>query len=104
MAISSLAKPPLLGALCAAILMCFVSPALCQQAGPAPINRFLWSRHAQQDAQGYYYQPAGLCEDYPQSTRTQERLDKDFAVIRAAGASLLRVGISWRDVEYERGK
>jgi hypothetical protein len=86
--------------LCAASLFIATAPVLAQ----TPHNRFLWSRHTQQDSQGYYYQPAGLCEDYPESARTQERLDRDFAVLRETGVKLLRVGISWEDVEYERGR
>jgi polysaccharide biosynthesis protein PslG len=62
-----------------------------------------WSRRSSQATAGYYDQPACLCEDYPAEDRTQERLDRDFAIIRWTGAKALRFGISWLDVEPERG-
>lgn len=71
---------------------------------PFPINRFVWSRHAQQDKRGYYSEPLGLCDDFPEDSRTQARLDRDFAVIRDAGAKVFRVGISWQDTEEQPGR
>ncbi|HLV79296.1 MAG TPA: beta-galactosidase [Chthonomonadaceae bacterium] len=69
-----------------------------------PLNRFHWSRQAQQDPQGFYDEPAGLCEDYPPESRTPAKVERDLAVMRQVGARVLRVGISWLDVESEPGK
>jgi len=69
-----------------------------------PLNRFRWSRQAQQDPQGFYYQPAGLCEDYPTESRTPEKVQRDLEVLRQVGARILRVGISWLDTEPRPGK
>lgn len=94
----------------------FLSPALGQSkappatpaavAGPQRAARlhFLWSRQTQQDRSGYYYQPAGLCEDYPEADQTQAKLDRDFRCLRDVGAKVLRVGISWQTLEPERGR
>ena len=74
------------------------------QAISASSSSFPWSRSRQQDKAGYYYQPAGLCEDYPEADRTQARLDKDFQVLRRAGVKLLRVGIAWESIERIPGQ
>jgi hypothetical protein len=46
----------------------------------------------------------GLCEDYPEETRTLEAAHRDLRLIRALGVTHLRVGIGWDGVEPERGK
>lgn len=78
------------------------APAAAQR--PLPLNRFVWSRHAQQDLHGYYEEPLGLCDDFPVDSRTDQRLDRDFAVIRDAHVKLFRVGISWQDTEDHPGE
>lgn len=64
-----------------------------------PLHRFVWSRAAQQDAEGFYFQPAGLCDDYPEETTTSARIREDFDVIAATGATLFRFGIGWDAIE-----
>lgn len=80
------------------------SASFAQNTRAVSLNRFLYSRQAQQDSEGYYYQPLGVGEDYPDAARTQERLDRDFAVMRDAGIKLLRVGISWGSIEHQPGQ
>jgi hypothetical protein len=43
-----------------------------------PLQRFLWSRQAQQDREGYYQQAVALCDDYPEESRTEEKVRRDF--------------------------
>lgn len=81
-----------------------LSAPLVAQTKPALPNSFPWSRSRQQDKAGYYDQPAGLCEDYPEADRTQAKLDRDFQAVRWAGARLLRVGIGWDSIEREPGQ
>lgn len=68
------------------------------------LSRFTWSRAAQTTRRGFYYQPAGLGEDFPAADRTGARLDRDFAAIAGTGSKLLRVGIPWGDVQTAPGK
>ena len=67
------------------------------------LRRFAFSRAAQQDAAGFYLQPAGLCEDYPEETTTSEKIAGDFDVLRGTGAKLLRFGVGWDGIETEPG-
>ncbi len=46
----------------------------------------------------------GLCQDYPEETRSLEQVRGDLAVVRAAGARRLRVSIGWDDIEPEPGR
>ena len=52
----------------------------------------VYSRAAQTDSDGFYYQPAGLCEDYPEETTTSAKIAADFDVLRDTGTKLLRFG------------
>jgi hypothetical protein len=45
----------------------------------------------------------GLCEDYPEETRSLERARADLAAARAAGAQVLRIAFGWDSMEQERG-
>jgi hypothetical protein len=46
--------------------------------------------------------PLGLCEDYPEETRSLAEVQRDFGVLKAAGLDVLRVSIGWDGVEPER--
>lgn len=48
--------------------------------------------------------PLGLCEDYPEETRSLEEVRRDFGVLEAAGINVLRVSIGWDGVEPERDR
>jgi hypothetical protein len=50
---------------------------------------------------GFRRVPLGLCEDYPEETRSLEEVTRDLAVVKAAGLEVLRVSIGWDDVEPE---
>jgi polysaccharide biosynthesis protein PslG len=62
------------------------------------------SRAKQQDDQGFYFQPAGLCDDYPEETTTSTKIQRDFEVLRQTGSKLLRFGIGWDGIEEEPGQ
>lgn len=46
--------------------------------------------------------PLGLCEDYPEETRSLDEVKRDLAVLQAAGVDVLRVSIGWDGVEPEK--
>jgi hypothetical protein len=45
----------------------------------------------------------GLCEDYPEESRSLEKARSDLAAARDAGARLLRVSFGWDAMEPEQG-
>src|SRR6059058_3468736 len=45
----------------------------------------------------------GLCEDYPEETRSLARAGSDLAAAKAAGATVLRIAFGWDAIEPERG-
>src|SRR3954465_10754700 len=46
----------------------------------------------------------GLCEDYPEETRTLAHAREDLAAAQAAGAQVLRIAFGWDAIEPERGR
>lgn len=46
----------------------------------------------------------GLCEDYPEETRSLAAARRDLAVARDAGARVLRVAFGWDAIEAEHGR
>src|SRR4051812_35667234 len=46
--------------------------------------------------------PLGLCEDYPEQSRSLDEVRRDLAVLKAAGVGVLRVSIGWDDIEPEK--
>jgi hypothetical protein len=48
--------------------------------------------------------PLGLCEDYPEETRSLEEVRRDLAVLRAAGVDVLRVSMGWDGLEPEKDR
>jgi hypothetical protein len=48
--------------------------------------------------------PIGLCEDYPETSRTPEAVAKDMEFLRQAGIRVLRVSIPWDAVEPEKDR
>ena len=53
---------------------------------------------------GFYYQPAGLADDFPEESTTFERIRQDFEVVRATGARHFRFAIGWDGVEIAPGE
>src|SRR4051812_20687643 len=46
--------------------------------------------------------PFGLCEDYPEESRSLDEVRRDIQVLKRAGVTVLRVSIGWDGVEPER--
>src|SRR4051812_16960936 len=46
--------------------------------------------------------PLGLCEDYPEETRSLAEARRDFAVLAAAHVNVLRVSMGWDGLEPSR--
>jgi hypothetical protein len=54
---------------------------------------------ADQPSDGFRVVPLGLCEDYPEESRSLETVRRDMQVLRAAGVTALRVSIGWDGLE-----
>jgi hypothetical protein len=52
-------------------------------------------------AEGWRRVPIGLCEDYPEETRSLDEVRRDLDLVTGAGLDVLRVSIGWDDVEPE---
>lgn len=48
--------------------------------------------------------PIGLCEDYPEESRSLALAREDLELMRKAGVDVLRVSLGWDEVEPERGR
>ncbi len=48
--------------------------------------------------------PLGLCEDYPEESRSIEEVRRDLALLEQAGVHVLRVSFGWDGLEPERGR
>src|SRR4051794_14956840 len=46
----------------------------------------------------------GLCEDYPEESRSIERARADLKAAHDAGAQVLRIALGWDAMEPERGR
>lgn len=46
----------------------------------------------------------GLCEDYPEGSRSIETARRDLQLLEHAGISVLRISIGWDEIEPEKGK
>ncbi|HEY0947354.1 MAG TPA: beta-galactosidase, partial [Opitutaceae bacterium] len=46
----------------------------------------------------------GLCEDYPEETRTVEAAEADLKRVRNAGGKVLRIAFGWDAMEPKRGE
>ncbi len=47
--------------------------------------------------------PIGLCEDYPEESRSMDEVRRDIALMASAGIGVLRVSIGWDGLEPARG-
>jgi hypothetical protein len=64
----------------------------CRVRSPAPVAAAPWT-----------VVPIGLCEDYPEETRTMDEVRRDIALMTSAGIRVLRVSIGWDGIEPARG-
>lgn len=72
-------------------------------AAVAVVTSCTTPRHATL-ATGWQSVAIGLCEDYPEETRTLTKAREDLAAVRATGATVLRIAFGWDAMEPERGR
>ena len=90
-----------------ALALACARAALPPAAGVAPLAPAanpLPSRQRDQGPDGFFLQPAGLADDYPEESGPVEKMKRDLAVARAAGARHLRFAVGWDSTEVEPGK
>jgi hypothetical protein len=80
----------LAGALFAAQTACSSPAARSHGEAPAP--------------SGFRKVPIGLCEDYPEESRSLEGVREDFELMRSLGVDSLRVSLGWDALEPERDR
>ena len=73
-------------------------------APPAAAANPLPSRQRDQGPDGFFLQPAGLADDYPEESGPVEKMTRDLALVRAVGARHLRFAVGWDSTEVEPGK
>ena len=67
-------------------------------------QRSLEPRQSRPGARPFVVVPLGLCEDYPEESRSIEEVRRDLALLRQAGVKVLRVSFGWDGIEPERGR
>ncbi|MFT3765872.1 MAG: cellulase family glycosylhydrolase [Minicystis sp.] len=92
-------RPGLLAALAVTLAAC-ASP---RSNDARQTRAFPYSRAAGTDAAGFYDEPVGLCDDYPEETTTSAKIQRDFAAVAATGARVLRFGMGWDGIEERSG-
>ena len=65
-------------------------------------QRSLEPRQSRPGARPFVVVPLGLCEDYPEESRSIEEVRRDLALLRQAGVKVLRVSFGWDGIEPER--
>jgi hypothetical protein len=83
------------------VLLLCAALAACPR--PTPSRSELPSRARDTDAQGFYAQPAGLADDFPEESTGEEKVRRVFATTRAAGSRYLRFAVGWDGVETAPG-
>jgi hypothetical protein len=78
--------------------------ALCVGCTPAPARAPDGARSSAPPDAPFARVPLGLCEDYPEETRSLDEARRDFELLQAAGVRVLRVSIGWDGVEPERDR
>jgi hypothetical protein len=81
-------------------LIAFFTPA----ANAQHINSHLNARSTQADAEGYYWMPTGVADDYFDGTSSQERVRRHMQVAHEVGAKYLRCAFTWNAIEKQPGK
>jgi hypothetical protein len=82
-----------------ALVLALATPVACR----APAVNVGADRAAIATGQPWRQVPLGLCEDYPEETRSRAEVEQDLALLARAGTSVLRVSIGWDGVEPQRG-
>jgi hypothetical protein len=78
-------------------------PAPCRNLPQHPSAAAIPARDTDTDARGFYHQPAGLADDFPEESTTPEKIRHDLEVARETGARYFRFAIGWDGVETTPG-
>src|SRR5437868_1711279 len=77
----------------------------CAHSVPAPASHeVLPSRLRESRADGFYLQPAGLADDYPEESDPVAKMRRDIGVLHRAGTTYLRFAVGWDSTESQPGK
>lgn len=77
--------------------------SLAVSARELPLRRPSGSRSLATEAGGFYAQPLGVCEDYPEDTTTLAKIRADFETMRELGVRQLRFAFGWDGIEIAPG-
>lgn len=92
-------SPVLLPLVARALVLVSLVAGCARRSAPAPVS-------AARPAAGRLL-PAftlGLCEDYPEESRSLDAARRDLELARRCGATVLRVGIGWDAIEPQPGR
>jgi hypothetical protein len=67
------------------------------------INSHLNARSTQADAEGYYWMPTAVADDYFDGTSSRQRVRWHMQVAQETGAKYLRCAFTWNAIEKQRG-
>jgi hypothetical protein len=85
------------------LLLCFLA-ALAVSANAQNINPHLNARSTQADAQGFYWMPTAVADDYFDGTSSRERVRRHMQVAHQTGAKYLRCAFTWNAIEPQEGQ
>jgi hypothetical protein len=83
------------------VLVVFACVALTANA--QHINPHLNTRTTQADAEGYYWMPTAVADDYFDGTSSRARVHRHMEIAKEVGATYLRCAFSWNAIENRRG-
>jgi hypothetical protein len=83
----------------ASAVLLLVVGAACARAPAAP-----GAGGVPVEAGGWRRVPLGLCEDYPEETRSLDEVRADLDLLARAGAEVLRVSMGWDELEPEKDR
>lgn len=78
-------------------LSCLLAQPGCTPARPHAAD-------SEKERAGLRHVELGLCEDYPEETRSLAEVQRDFELLRAAGLDVLRISIGWDAVEPQEDR
>jgi polysaccharide biosynthesis protein PslG len=82
---------------CLSAMLALLTLGACAQ-------RSIGQREARPNARPFVIVPLGLCQDYPEESRSIEEVRRDLALLRQTGVRVLRVSFGWDGIEPERGR
>lgn len=86
---------------CGAVWLAGVQTA-CRSTAPSGANHVDELRSTPSET-GWTHLVLGLCEDYPEESRSAAAAEADLAAVRASGAKVLRIAFGWDAMEPARG-